>query len=263
MMKAAFFDIDGTLFSHKTHAVPASTIRALEELRKRGVLTFVATGRHISMLGDFLPMDELCFEGIVSLNGQYCRNREGVIYHCPFPKEDIAALLDYLKEHPHPCILIEEDQMYINFHNALVEKVQAAIRSDMPAIGDTDRGYTVPIYQALLYISDEDMDKLPPLPGIRFSRWRLGSPDLSGADLYPASGGKSIGIAKVLEHYGIDKQDTMAFGDGQNDVDMFGAVGIAVAMGNACEEAKAAADYITDDVDSDGLWNALKHFGVL
>lgn len=263
MVKAAFFDIDGTLFSHETHCVPDSAIRALAQLREKGVLTFVATGRHISMLSDFLPMDKMCFEGIVSLNGQYCCNGAGVIYHCPFPKQDIADLLDYLKAHPHPCILIEEDQMYINFHNALVEKVQAAIRSGMPTIGDTDRGYTVPIYQALLYISDEDMAKLPPLPGIRFSRWRLGSPDLSGADLYPASGGKSIGIAKVLEHYGIDKSETMAFGDGENDVDMFGAVGIAVAMGNGCDAAKNAADYITDSVDDNGILNALKHFGVL
>ena len=67
----------------------------------------------------------------------------------------------------------------------------------------------------------------------------------------------------LIEHYGIDKSETMAFGDGQNDVDMFAAVGTAVAMGNACRAAKEAADYITDPVDEDGIWNALKHFGVL
>ena len=263
MIKAVFFDIDGTLFSHRTHCVPDSAVRALKALREQGVLTFVATGRHIPMLRNFLPMDELCFEGIISLNGQYCRNREGIIHHCPFPKKDLAELLDYLAEHPHPCILIEEHEMYINFNNAYVEKVQAAIRSDLPVPGDVNRGYTEPVYQALLYISEEDMAKLPPLPGIRFSRWRLGSPDLSGADLYPAGGGKAVGIAKVLEHYGIDKSETMAFGDGENDVDMFGAVGIAVAMGNGCDAAKEAAHYITGDVDEDGIWNALKHFGVL
>ena len=263
MVKAVFFDVDGTLLSHETHCVPDSTLRALEALREKGILTFLATGRHISMLEEILPMDKLRFDGIISLNGQYCCNDEGVIYHCPMPQKDIAALLDFLKEEPHPCILIEEDQMYINFHNGLVEKVQAAIRAKMPILGDMDRGYTEPVYQALLYISDEDFDQLPPMPGIRFSRWRLGSPDLSGADLYPASGGKAIGIAKVLEHYGIEKSETMAFGDGQNDVDMFGAVGIAVCMGNGCEEAKNAAAYITDAVDADGIWNALEHFGVI
>ena len=263
MIKAVFFDIDGTLLSHSTHAVPDSTLRALDALREKGILTFLATGRHIPMLRDILPMDQLHFDGIVSLNGQYCCNDAGVIYHCPMPRGDIAALLDYLKEHPHPCILIEEDQMYINFHNDYVQRVQSAIRAQMPPLGDPNRGYSESIYQALLYISEEDMGKLPPMPGIKFSRWRLGSPDLSGADLYPATGGKAVGIARVLEHYGLDKSETMAFGDGENDVDMFGAVGIAVAMGNGCDEAKNAAHYVTGDIDEDGLWNALVHFGVI
>lgn len=263
MVKAIFFDVDGTLLSHSTHAIPDSAFRALDALREKGILTFLATGRHISILHEILPMDRLHFDGFVSLNGQYCCNNDGVIYHSPIPQKDIAALLDYLKEDPHPCILIEEHQMYINFHNAYVQRVQAAIRAQMPLLGDLDRGYTAPVYQALLYISDEDMARLPSLPGIRFSRWRLGGPELSGADLYPVSGGKAVGIAKVLEHYGIDKAQTMAFGDGENDVDMFSAVGISVAMGNGCDEAKNAADYVTDDIDEDGIWNALKHFGVL
>ena len=258
MIKAVFFDIDGTLLSHKTNSVPDSARRALAQLREKGILTFIATGRHISMLQQMQPLEGLRFDGIVSLNGQYCCNDQGLIYHCPIAKNDIAALLDFLKENPHPCILVEEDRMYINFHNDLVEKVQAAIHTDMPATGDMNRGYTQPIYQAILYMSEEDQRKLPPMPGIRLTSWTLG-----GADVIPANGGKAAGIAKVLEHYGIDKAETMAFGDGHNDVDMFSAVGTAVAMGNACSEAKAAAHHITDPVDEDGIYNALKHFGIL
>ena len=258
MIKAVFFDVDGTLLSHKTNSVPDSARRALELLREKGILTFIATWRHISMLQQMQPLEGLRFDGIVSLNGQYCRNEQGIIYHCPIDPADIAILLDFLKENPHPCILVEEDRMYINFHNDLVEKVQAAIHTDMPAIGDMNRGYTQPIYQAILYMSEEDQQKLPPMPGIRLTSWTLG-----GADVIPANGGKAAGIAKVLEHYGIDKVETMAFGDGHNDVDMFSAVGTAIAMGNACSEAKAAAHHITDPVDEDGIYNALKHFGVL
>ena len=258
MLRAVFFDIDGTLLSHKTNSVPSSARRALEALREKGILTFIATGRHISMLRQMKPLEGLPFDGIISLNGQYCRNDAGVIYHCPIEPDSIARLLDYLKEDPHPCILVEEDRMYINFHNALVEKVQAAIHSEMPELGDLDRGYTHPIYQAILYMSDADRAKLPPLSGVKLTSWTLG-----GADVIPASGGKAAGIARVLEHYGIAKADTMAFGDGENDVDMFSAVGISVAMGNACDAAKQAAHYVTGDADEDGIWNALKHFGVL
>ena len=258
MVKAIFFDIDGTLLSHKTNSVPASAVRALEALREKGILTFIATGRHLPELKKLHALDGLHFDGAVSLNGQYCCNDEGVIYHCPLDRADVAALLDYLKANPHPCILVEADRMYINFHNALVEKVQAAIHSELPTIGDLDRGYDHPIYQVILYMNDQERTSLPPMPGIKFTSWNMG-----GADGIPANGGKFTGIAKVLEHYGIEKNETMAFGDGENDVDMFSAVGTAIAMGNACRSAKEAAHYITDKVDEDGIWNALKHFGVL
>ena len=55
----------------------------------------------------------------------------------------------------------------------------------------------------------------------------------------------------------------MAFGDGDNDLDMFEAVGLSVAMGNAVPQLIAAADYITDDVEHDGIAKALKHFGLI
>ena len=258
MIKAVFFDIDGTLLSHKTNSVPVSAVRALEMLREKGILTFIATGRHLPELRKLRALDGLHFDGAVSLNGQYCCNDEGVIYHCPIDSRDISTLLDYLRENPYPCILVEADRMYINFHNALVEKVQAAIHSELPPIGDLSRGYDHPIYQIILYMNDHERTALPPMPGIKFTSWNMG-----GADGIPAKGGKATGIAKVLEHYGIEKNETMAFGDGENDVDMFSAVGTAIAMGNACPSAKEAADYITDKVDEDGIWNALKHFGVL
>ena len=258
MIKAVFFDIDGTLLSHKTNSVPASAVRALETLREKGILTFIATGRHLPELKKLHALDGLHFDGAVSLNGQYCCNDEGVIYHCPIDSRDIATLLDFLKENPYPCILVEEDQMYINFHNARVEKVQSMIHSEMPPIGDLSRGYDHPIYQIILYMNDRERTFLPPMPGIKFTSWNMG-----GADGIPANGGKSTGIARVLEHYGIEKSETMAFGDGENDVDMFSAVGTAIAMGNACRSAKEAAHYITDKVDEDGIWNALKHFGIL
>ena len=138
------------------------------------------------------------------------------------------------------------------------EEIVAVLADAYTTSGEALRLNRAPIYQAILYMSEEDQRKLPPMPGIRLTSWTLG-----GADLIPATGGKAAGIAKVLQHYGIDKSETMAFGDGQNDVDMFRAVGTAVAMGNACREAKEAAHHITDSVDEDGIYNALKHFGIL
>lgn len=62
---------------------------------------------------------------------------------------------------------------------------------------------------------------------------------------------------------GPDAEQSIAFGDGGNDVTMLEYAGIGVAMGNACDAAKAAADYVTDDITADGLAKALAHFGLI
>ena len=90
------------------------------------------------------------------------------------------------------------------------------------------------------------------------SRWHPAFTDVN-----TKGGGKHIGIDKIIEYYGIDLSETMAFGDGGNDITMIEHASIGVAMGNANEGVKEVADYITDDVDSDGVYKALKHFNIL
>ena len=67
----------------------------------------------------------------------------------------------------------------------------------------------------------------------------------------------------MAENFGFDMSETMAFGDGSNDVGMLRAAGIGVAMGNAYEKVKAAADYITTSDTDHGIVNALRHFGLI
>ena len=62
---------------------------------------------------------------------------------------------------------------------------------------------------------------------------------------------------------GIDISETMAFGDGGNDISMLKAAGTSVAMGNALDKVKANASYVTTSVDEDGIANALRHFGII
>ena len=67
----------------------------------------------------------------------------------------------------------------------------------------------------------------------------------------------------VLDYFNINKEEAMAFGDGGNDISMLKYVGTGVAMGNAKDNVKAIADYITDSVQEDGIVSALKHFEIL
>ncbi len=73
-------------------------------------------------------------------------------------------------------------------------------------------------------------------------------------DIIPASGGKGAGIGKILEYYGFDKAEAVAFGDGNNDIEMLQAVGDAVAMGNASDELKAVATEVCRPMTEDGVY---------
>ena len=70
-------------------------------------------------------------------------------------------------------------------------------------------------------------------------------------------------MAEFAERFGFRLEETMAFGDGGNDVPMLRKAGIGVAMGEACDEALQAADWVTATVDDDGIRRALEHFGVI
>jgi Cof subfamily protein (haloacid dehalogenase superfamily) len=96
------------------------------------------------------------------------------------------------------------------------------------------------------------------LPGCSSSRW---FPTFT--DINPLGIDKSVGIEKMNALYGITQEETMAFGDGGNDISMIRYAGIGVAMGNAEEKVKQSADYVTSSVDDDGIGAALRHFGII
>lgn len=83
------------------------------------------------------------------------------------------------------------------------------------------------------------------------------------ADVVAKGCTKAVGIDRIIEHYGIALEETMAFGDGGNDIAMLQHVGVGVAMGNAMDDVKASADYVTTSVDEDGIAVALRHFGLI
>lgn len=82
-------------------------------------------------------------------------------------------------------------------------------------------------------------------------------------DLGPTGITKRHAIEVLMEHLGADFKDTISFGDAKIDLSMFECCAYNVAMGNGGPEIKEAADYITTDVNDDGLYNAFKHLGLI
>ena len=259
MIKTIFFDIDGTLFSHKTQSIPHSTCIALQKLKENGILIFIATGRHQSELKK-IPLEQFKFDGYITLNGQYCYMGEKVIYEKPVEKEDLLTILDEIDKHPFPCYMIGAEKMYINYLTQNVIDIQNSINSIIPEVIDLRTLKDKSIYQIGPFETDsiQETNLLNKLKNCQSTRWH----DLA-IDILHNDGGKQNGIKAFLDEYNIDIQDTMAFGDGNNDRDMFEFVNTSVAMGNAKEELKKCATYITDDIDNDGIYNALKFYHLI
>ena len=109
--------------------------------------------------------------------------------------------------------------------------------------------------------ADERQDKeifVEGLASVTLSRWFPSFFDMNTKGL-----SKAEGIAAVIGRFGIAADEVMAFGDGGNDSEMLKFAGTGIAMGNADDTAKSAADYVTLTVDQDGISHALRHFGLL
>ena len=115
------------------------------------------------------------------------------------------------------------------------------------------------IYQCMCFIDEQEEQKLMQImPNCISARWHPLFCDVS-----PKGGTKQNGIDKFLDFYHIDRNETMAFGDGGNDIEMLQHVALSVAMENGNDKVKEIADYVTADVDEDGILKALQYFSIL
>lgn len=249
MIKAIFFDIDGTLLDHNNHVMPSSTFIVLKKLKELGIKLFIATGRPPSKLD--IIKQYFKFDGYLTSNGQYCFNNDKVIHEEYIDEQDIKNILPYINENHIPVIFAKVDQNYLNPYLDKVSQTDKYLISEDILTND--------IVQLMVYIGEEkDHEFLSYMPHCKSARWTS-----SFADIIPLDGGKNIGIDQIIKYYQIELDEVMAFGDGNNDIDMLRHVGTGIAMGNANNKVKAASDYITSDVNDDGIYNALKKFGLI
>ena len=261
MIKSVFFDIDGTLISFKTHKMPESTKLALKKLREKGVKLFIATGRSPFAIPVVKHLLDFEFDGYVMLNGQYCVIDNKVIRDTPLPKEAFKSILPYMEKNKIACEFLELDYTYSNLVNERVLELRKFLGNTVSTfpIENPYRAEKGGTYQLCAYIKNhEEEEFFENMPGCRGVRWNP-----LFVDVIPENGGKGMGIKTMLDYLGFSKEEAMAFGDGGNDIEMLEFVKYGVAMGNSGENVKKAAAYVTDDVDGDGIYNALVRYNVL
>lgn len=124
MIKALFFDIDGTLVSFNTHEIPSSTLAAIAEAKAKGIKIFIATGRPKAIINNLTALQEReLIDGYITMNGGYCFVGDEVIYKHSIPVQDVKALAALSDERNFPCIFVAEHTVAVCNTNKLVNEI--------------------------------------------------------------------------------------------------------------------------------------------
>ena len=254
-VRAVLLDVDGTTLSLGQNCEPASTREAIRRLAENGVMPLLATGR-TSYLLDKIDLTD--FGGFVTFNGQLVEVGGRTVHSNPLDRADVRAVVEQVRSGLYSCLFMERERMYVN---TMDERVQAMVdlTHNHYEPGDLAWALENEVYQLNAFLAPGEEHLILDGTGhCKCTRWS----DIF-CDVMPAEGGKDAGVRILMDALGLAPEECVAFGDGGNDVDMFGAVGTSVAMGNGGAEAKAAATYVTDHIDADGFWNACVRLGLL
>ncbi len=259
--KALFFDIDGTLASFTDGKVTASAAQALRLAKAAGHKIIIATGRCQRLLYNLREVSDL-IDGYILANGATCLAGDRVLSAYYVDPAVVAAILKDAKEKGYTLSYVTDRHfLIVNNNPSLVgRRFLETLRVEAPDFElSPEEIASEPVLQLTPFISPEYEEELRGrLLPCNSARWH---PDFT--DFTAPEADKGRGLKLMAGYFGLDIADTYAFGDGANDLPALNAAGTAVAMGNAYPEVKSAADYVTSDVDSDGIFLALKHFGLI
>lgn len=256
-IKIAFFDIDGTLASNRNPAkkiydrIPDSAKKTIRLLKERQIIPVIATGRGKAFISGFV--EEIGIDSYICANG-LCMAHQGKIIYEQFLQENmIAGILPQLMALDGITFFLETATENYLYKDEFIKEQQKhqkfySLNDSIPmnayqlvAIGDH--------IKERVKLQDKNMKAIMVAPNV--------------INILPSTVSKASGIEQMLSLLNLDKINAIAFGDEENDIEMFGAVGCAVAMGNGAEKVKEIADYVTTHVDEDGIYNACRHFNLV
>ena len=255
-VKIIFFDIDGTLIDMTKKAISDKTVETLIRLKENGVKICIATGRAPGSVPKFEGVD---FDAFLTFNGSYCYNSNDTILSTPIPKIDVEKMIENATKINRPVSIASKDRVVANGTDKDLSDYFGFAKQEVPVSDDFDEVLKDEIYQMMMGgRNDEYGDILKDVENARITAWWD-----RAVDIIPVNGGKGKGIEAILEYYGIDRSESMAFGDGGNDIEMLQTVGTGVAMGNALDNVKAIADEICGTSAEDGIYHYCLENGLI
>ncbi|HNS09438.1 MAG TPA: Cof-type HAD-IIB family hydrolase [Candidatus Ozemobacteraceae bacterium] len=270
--KLIFLDIDGTLINYGQKA-PASGLRAVVQAKKSGHGIYLCTGRNKAQI--YPDIADIEWDGIIGSNGCFIEVRGKMIADRVISKEKVAHAINWLNANDIGFYAESSCDTFAsqNFLERTARIYGAANTENQQKVRD--------VFPQIIYGADLHRDDLNKINFVwnssldinavqqEFSGdftarvWSLTGRGDEFCELGQPEVNKGIAIGLLLDYLGADRADTIGFGDAVSDIEMLEYCGTGVAMGNAKPELKRIADYVTSDVDADGLWKAFKHLGII
>lgn len=267
-MKLIAFDLDGTLLTTEKELTDENKA-ALERAAEAGIVLVPATGRFFGAIPENVR-SQPWFRYYVTINGAgvYDAQEGRTLLRAEIPWRRAVEVMEYLDGLPVVYDCYMDDWGWMT--RALYDRVEdfAPNRHSLAMLRDFRR--PVPELKAHLAQVGHDVQKIqlffrdPELRLRSMEEMKLRFPDLAvtssiprNVELNSLEAQKGVALLRLAERLGIDRAETVAFGDDLNDVSMLQAAGIGVAMANAGPEARAAADVITDSCDESGVGRAI------
>lgn len=277
-MKLIFLDADGTLFHHEGY-IPNSAIDACIQAQKNGHKVILCTGRQrIEIFGDMLKID---YDAIIAGSGATIECDHEIIEENALSEEESEYLTKYLLDRNIPANFESSTKIYANqfTKDTMLKKVEEQCKGKSEE-EKAKHGLTILTNQITVVDSLEGLsyNKVSVIDNGK-TPYKTIQDDLSDryvvipatfAPLGKESGeitsfniNKATGMDSVIRYFNADIKDTIAIGDGFNDLPMFEKAHLSVAMGNAPQEIKDKADTITTSLDEDGVYNAFKELKLI
>lgn len=253
------FDIDMTLLDHKTGKITESALKAIEKIRNQYYIV-IASGRNMDLKESIVYQDLIKPDAVLHLNGSRVTVGNKEIFAHFFDKILLKRLLEFSVEKQY-CVGTSIDGVYY-----CVDK-QAVIKQDIHFWGKSDRTFgkvweliDKPVHTLCIIGNEKQVKDIEKhFPELKLPMFAGNM----GADIIEQKVSKAYGMKQLVKYYETSMKKVIAFGDSMNDYELIKEAGIGIAMGNAIEELKKVADYVTDDIDKDGIWKALEYLKIL
>ena len=258
MIKAAFFDIDWTLYDHRSKRWIPSGIEAIKKLKENGVKVFLCSARPYDSQYLFGVFDlGIDWDGYIASAGAIAVVGEKTIRKQLMDVSDAKKMCDKMRQLGKVCeVVMPKGRFMTGPSDEYVEAYTGVYWYILPPVKPYEGEETTGLLLFLPQELDETVHSVcPNLAWFRFHE--------AAVDVSPVIHKKGEAIEDVLSYLGRKKEEAISFGDDYKDISMAEHTGIFVCMGNGKEEVKAAATYVTKRVEEDGIEHALKRFGLI